>query len=249
MWSNKSKIAALAFSLLLLSILKYASDQSLSVLSQGLQLIVYASLLVTGGLVALSFGSVFGTFVNTRSPTTFGLFRWIEENPKRNFLIGFLLTAYLVLIRSSLAANMTFLPYVEWITITLMVFEIYTAARISDTESYTPSENKAWKSHIQENSREIGRDLIRVKSVIDRFVDYGAKDKLLVYLVLYMQRLGKTEETIFEMLSPLIDYQEEATRSKLYLSVFRKARTKLAARNKKIREDMLKRLFQEIDGL
>jgi hypothetical protein len=248
MWSNKGKIAALVFLLLLLSILTYVSNQSLDVLPQGLQLVLYASLLVAGGLSALSFGSVFGIFVNV-NPTTFALFRWIKENPKRNFLIGFLLTAYLVLIRTSLAANMTFLPYVEWIMITLMVFEIYTAARISDAESYVSSENKAWKSHVQENRREIGQDLTRVKSAIEEFVDHGVKDHLLVYLVLYMQRLGKTEEDIFEMLSPLMNCQEAVTKPKLYLSVFSKTRTKLAARNRKAREDMVKKLFQEIDRL
>jgi hypothetical protein len=249
MWSDNSKIAAFVFSVLLLSILKYVVDYSLDILPHYLQLIAYASLPIAGGLSVLSFCSVVGVFINTESPAVFGLFTWIKENRVRNFLIGFLLTAYLVLIRTPLAANMTFLPYVEWVMITLIVFEIYTATRISARESYILSENTAWKSHIQEIRREIGRDLIRVKSTVEQFVDHGVKEPLLVYLALYLQRLGKTEEDILEKLSPLISYQEDVPGHKLYFSAFPGAKTKLVARNRKVREDMLKKLFQEIDRL
>lgn len=249
MLSKKSKLVALILSVIFLSILKYVTDHSAEVLPQVLQLTAYASLPIAGGLITLSLCSLLGTCLNVENSATSHLLRGISEDPARNFFIGFLVTAYLNLIRPPLAVNLTFLPYIEWVTITLAVYVMYTMTSPSTTEFYLNSESLGWKRHIQEVRRETGRDLISITSVMEQFADHGVKEPLLVYLALHLQRLGETEEDILKTLSPLIDYQKNARRHKWYFLAFPWTKRKLAMRNKKARENLLNTLLEKIDRL
>ena len=247
--SKKGRLVALIFSVICLSILKYVVDYSLETLPQVFQLIAYGALPIAGGLITLNFCTLLEPFSDAERSTTFHLLQQISEDPARNFFIGFLATAYLNFIRPPLVANLSFLPYIEWVTIALAVCVVYTMTRSSTKELYVNSEALGWREHIQKVRREIGPDLIRITSVMEQFVDHGVKEPLLVYLALHLQRLGKTEESILNTLSPLIDYQENARRHKLYFSIFIWTRRKLAMKNKKAREDLLRPLVKKINRL
>ena len=249
MLSKKGKLVASIISVLFLMILKYVIDHCAGTLPQILQLIAYASLPIAGGLITVSFCSLLGTFSDVEDSAASHLLRWISEYPAINFFIGFLGTSYLNLIRPSLTANVPFLPYMEWVAIALAVYVMYTTASPSTTEFYVNSETPGWKRHIQEVRRETGRDLTRITSVMEQFVDYGVKEPLLVYLTLHLQRLGETEEAILKILSPLINYRENTRRHKLYFLAFPWTKRKIAMRNKKAREDLLKTLVKKIDRL
>lgn len=236
-------------SVLFLSILKYVIDHGAEALPQVLQLIAYVSLLVAGGLIALSLCSLLGTFAVVEDPATSHLFKGVSEDPARNFFMGLFITAYLNLVRPPLASNVPFLPYIEWVAIALTVYVIHNMTRLSTDEFYVSSEGSDWKKHIQEVRRETGHDLIRITSVLEQFVDHGVKEPLIVYLALHLQRLGEGEEDILKTLRLLIDYQENARRRKLYFLVFPWAKRKLAVRNKKAREDILKTLVKKINRL
>jgi hypothetical protein len=249
MLSKKSNIAALISSVLVLTILKYAVDQSAEALSQILQLIAYASLLIAGGSITLSFCSLLRTFVDGEqwAPSPFS--GKVQEQQAIDFFIGFILVAYLSLIRPPIAAYVTFLPYVEWVAIALVVYVIYTMTRSSTEEFYLSSESAGWKEHIQKIWREPGRDLMQTTAIMEQFFDHGVKEPLLVYLTLYLQRLGETEEGILNTLGLLIDYQENARRHKLYSLAFPWTKRKLAMKNKEARDNLLNTLIEKIGGL
>jgi hypothetical protein len=249
MLSRKSKLVTLIFSVLFLTVLNHAIDNNAEALHQVLQLIAYASLLIAGGLIAVSFCSLLGTFVRVENLAMSRLLIRASEDPVRNFFIGFLMTAYLNLVRPPLTTNLLFLPYMEWVVISLAVYAMYTMTRLSTKEFYGSSEGLGWKRHIQEVKRETGRDLVHVTAVMEQFVDHGVKEPLLVYLALHLQRLRETEEGILNTLSPLIDYQKNAGRHKLYFLVFPWTKRKFAMRNKEAREVLLKTLLEKIDGL
>jgi hypothetical protein len=249
MWSRKRGFLTLIISIILLLVLKYTIDNSTDAIPQALKLIAQASLPVAGGLITLSSCFLLGTLSNVRDSATSHLSRRISEDPARNFTIGFLVTAYLTLVRSPLIVNLPFIPYIEWVTIVLAVYVMYNMASPSTTESDLSPEDLGWKKHQQTIRREIGRDLTRTTSVIEQFVDYGVKEPLLVYFALHLQRLGKTEEEILKTLSPLISYEENAGRSKLHFLAFPRTRRKLDERNKKERETLLSSLSDKIDGL
>jgi hypothetical protein len=249
MLSKGSRLAALIFSVLLLLILKYVADHSIEALPQVLQFVVYASLPTAGGLVTLSSCSLLRTFVDVEKWATFPLLRRVSEEQAGVFFVGFIVVAYLNLIRPPIAAYVPLLPYVEWIAIALIVYVIYTMTRPSTEEFYVSSHDPSWKEHIQKIRREPGRDLMRITSTIEQFVEHGVKEPLLVYLALQLQRLGVSEEHILKVLSPLIDYQGSARRRKLYFLVFPWTKRTLAMRNKKAREDLLKPLVKKIGGL
>jgi len=249
MLNEKSKLAALIFSVLFLLILKYVIDHGIEALPLVLQLVVYASLPIAGGLVTLGSCSLLRTFVDVENWATFPtLGRFLEEKASV-FFVGFVAVAYLNLIRPPIAAYVLLLPYVEWVAIALVVYVMYTMTRPSTKEFYVGSEGPSWKEHIQKVRRETGRDLMRITSVMEQFVDHGVKEPLLVYLTLHLQRLGASEEGILKTLSPLIDYQENARRHKLYFLVFPWTKRKLAMRNKKAREDLLEPLVKKIGRL
>lgn len=249
MLSRKSKLAAFIFSVLFLLTLKYVIDHNVETLPRVLQLITYGALPIAGGLITLSFCSLLEPLSDTGSSATFHLLQQISEGSWRNFSVGFLVTAYLSLIRPRLIIDASFLPYIEWVAIALAVYLMYSMPRPSTKESNTGSESLGWKEHIQKVKRETGRDLMRITSGMEQFLDHGVKEPLLVYLTLHLQRLGEIEEGIINTLSPLINYQKNAGRHKLYLLFFPWAKRKFAMRSKKAREYLLNALLETIDGL
>lgn len=248
MFNKKTKLLVLIPSVILLLILKFAIDRSAGALPQALQLIINASLPVTGGLISVSSCSLLGDFTSTKNYATSHLLKRISEEPLRNFSVGFLVTAYLSLLRPPLAINVPFLPYGEWVILVLVVYVMYSTTRLSSEEFLVRSEGLGWKMHTQEVTRVTGIDLIRITSVMNQFVDQGVKEPLIVYLALHMQRLGETEEEILKTLGPLIEYHDER-KPRLYFLIYPRASRKLAERNKKAREDFLNTLLSKIDGV
>ena len=239
----------MVFSILLLIIVKNVIDQSVEALHQVLQLIAYASLPIAGGLIAFSSFSLLGTNAKPGDSATWHLARRVSEDPARNFFVGFFVTAYLNLVRPPLTINVLFLPYLEWVVIALAVYAVYTMTRLPTDEFYVGSETLDWKRHVQEVRRETGRDLVRLTSVMEEFVDHGMKEPLLVYLALHLQRLGVIEERILKILSPLVDYQKNTGRQRLLFLVFPWAKRRFIMRNKEIREILLTKLLERINGL
>jgi hypothetical protein len=238
---------ALIFSVLFLLIPRYVIDHSAGALPQVLQLVAYASLLIAGGLITLSFGSLLRTFVDVENWVASPLLSQVLQEQANDFLIGFITVAYLSLIRPPLAAYVTFLPYVEWVAIALVVYVMYTMTRQPADEFYISSQAPGWKRHVQEIRRETGRDLTRVTSVMEQFVDHGVKEPLLVYLTLHLQMLGETEEDILKTLNLLIDYRENAQRYQSRFLAFPRTKRKLAMRNKEARENLLDALLKKVD--
>jgi len=177
------------------------------------------------------------------------ILRQISEDPVRNLLVGFLVTAYLYLVRPSLAAHLPFLPYMEWIAIALAAYAMYTVTSQPVEELYVSPEERCWKKHNQVVRKETGCDLMRIISVMEEFINRGVKEPLLVHLALHLQRLGVTEEGVLKTLKPLIDYREKKRRHKLYFLFFPWKRRKFARENMKARENLLKNLLEKIKRL
>jgi hypothetical protein len=172
----------------------------------------------------------------------------VSEDSSRNFFLGFFVTAYLGLIRPPLVVQLPFLSYLEWVSIVLMIYAVFSLTKFSSKEFYATSENLGWKKHIQEIKRETGHELQSATSAMEQFVRLGIKEPLLVYLVFHLQRLGKTEEESLQILNPLIHYQDTSNASKLSLLLTR-TKEKLAEKSRKAREDLLNALIKEIDKL
>lgn len=247
--SNSNKLAALIFSVILLLILSYVTSNSAEIFPQALLLITSVSLPVAGGLITLSFCSLLGAFSSVGSSAISHPLTRISENPARNFFFGFLITAYLSLVRPPLAVNLTSLPYIEWTIIAVTVYVVYDMTRQSTKKLYLNSEDLGWKRHEQKIRRETGRELIRASSVMEQFVEHGVKEPLLVYLALHMQRLGENEEGILKTLSPLVDYREDIQRHRLRFLIFPRKRRNHATRSKETRENLLNALLKKIDRL
>lgn len=249
MSSKKTSFFALIFSVLFLLILKYIIDLGVENIPRVMQPVVYVSLPVSGGLIALSFCSVVGDIFHVEnSSIAYGL-RRVAEDPARNFLVGFVATAYLGLIRLPLVLNAPSLSYIEWCVIALTIYVLYTMTGFSSEELSVNRKNPThWKKHEQQIRRETGRDLVRVASVMENFVKCGVKEPLLIYLTSHLQRLGETEEDILRILSPLIDYREPAQPNRL-LSLISPWRRGLAGKNKEARENLLDELIDKIEGL
>lgn len=249
MWSKRSKLAVLIFSILFFLFLVYISDFGGEASPQVLQVMIYVSLPITGGVIVLSLCSLLGTLSDMENSATSIIFRRTSEDPVRNFLIGFFIVAYVNLVRPPLATAVSFLPYVEWVTIVLTVYVLYSTVTFTTEELYVSSEDPFLKKHVQAVRRETGHDLLRITSVMEQFVNNEVKEPLLVYLTLHLQRLGRTEEDILKILRPLIHYQNDGRRHKLYFLALPRTKRKLAVKDKKAREDLLHTLLQDIDRL
>ena len=246
-FSTKTKLVTLIFSVFFLLISRYVINHSAEALPQVLPLVAYASLLIAGGVITLSFGSLLRTFVEVKNWAVSPLLSQFSQEQASDFFIGLIIVAYLSLIRPPLAAHVTFLPYVEWAAIALVVYVMYTMTRQPADEFYISSQAPGWKRHVQDIRRETGRDLTRVTAVMEQFVDHGVKEPLLVYLTLHLQMLGETEEDILKTLNPLIDYRENAQRYQSHFLAFLGTKRKLAMKNKEARENLLDALLKKID--
>ena len=249
MWSKRSKLVVLIVSIPFFLFLVYLRDFSAEAFPQILQVMIYVLLPVTGGVIALGLGSLLGTLTNRESSASSVILRRTSEGPVRNFLIGFFIAAYVNLVRPPLATAVSFLPYIEWVIIVLGVYVLYSTVSFTTKELRVNSEDLFLKRHVQAVRRETGHDLLRITSVMEQFVNNEVKEPLLVYLALHLQRLGRTEEDILKILTPLIHYQNDVRRHKLYFLTLPRTKRKLAVREKKTREDLLHTLLQEIDRL
>ncbi len=235
------------FSAFFILILRYLGNQNVEDLPRALQPIFYTSTPFAGGLITLCLFSLIGSLSNSPNLAVSRIARKLSEDPARSFFFGFLGTAYLVLIRPSLAAHVSYLPQVEWISVGITVYSLYAVARLSDEESYVSSdEHLGWKKHARIVTRETGHDLKRVTSAIEQFIELGTKEQLLIYLTLHLQRLGLPEESIFQTLTPLINYQEEPKKSRIALIFSFSQMKKKLAEKKKERENLLSTLFEKI---
>jgi hypothetical protein len=245
--TRKNAFILLLFTVFLLLILRYLISQNLSDLPRALQLTYYAAIPFAGGLTVFCIFSLIGALSSSANLAVSRIARKISEDPAGNFLFGFLVTAYLILIRPNLAANLSFLPQLEWIAVGLAVYSIYAMTGLSNEEfTVSSDEHLNWKKHVEEVARETGRDLKRVTSTIEHFVEDGTKEELLIYLTLHLQRLGSSEENIFQKLSPLINYQEPKRNKISLLFSFPQTERKRVIENKKERENLLRMLFEKI---
>jgi len=102
--STRIKFVALILSVLSILISRYAIDHSSETLPQVLPLIAYSSLLIAGGVVTLSLGSLLRNFVEGEKNEASTLLTQVPQEQTGDFLIGFVAVAYLSLIRPPLAA-------------------------------------------------------------------------------------------------------------------------------------------------
>lgn len=247
MLSRRSTFILLVFTVALLLILRYLINQNVEYMHRALQPVFYAAIPFAGGLTVFCIFSLLGVLSSSTNLAVSRITSRISEDPARNFLFGFLGTAYLILIRPSLAAHLPFLPQVEWISVGLAVYSMYAVTGLSNKEfSVVSDEHLSWKKHVEEVARETGRDLKLVTSTIEHFIEDGTKEELLIYLTLHLQRLGMPEESIFQTLSPLISYQEPIRSKISLLFSFPQTEKKRALENKKERENLLRTLFEKI---
>jgi hypothetical protein len=162
--------------------------------------------------------------------------------------LGFLAVAYLILIRPSLASSISFLIYCEWLVAVFVVYLMYSMTGFSVKELYNCSESSGWRKHVQETSRETGRDFERLTAAMNQFVSQGIKEPFLVYLALYLQRLGRTEQEVLDLLHPLVIFREDVESHKERYLLFSRAKNKHVMASKKARENLVEVLFERING-
>ncbi|MFB0522736.1 MAG: hypothetical protein ACETV1_03125 [Candidatus Bathyarchaeia archaeon] len=211
-------------------------------LSQVYEPIAHTFLPFTVGLLAVSAGLLFGLFREIDEPWISRMSEWIYEGPIRNFTLGFFVTTYIDFVRPSAEV---FPPIVvgEWFAIAVLMAVMLNASKGSSKPSRTDPELPDWRKHIRETQRQTGHDFEHLVSAQEKFVNQGAKEPLLVYLALTLHDLGKTEERILTILSPLMHYHD-------WKPLFRNlpwTRKKLAKENQEARRKLLEKLIQRIE--
>lgn len=249
MLSRKSGIIATVFSVSMLLILRAVLGQGAASFNQVLQLLFSIFLLAAGGFIALTVGSFLRDSRASGHSATLRLLNRLSESPARNFLVGFLLTAYVSLIRPPIAIDVPFLPYVEWTSIVIVVYALHSLTEFSAKEFYFHPESLNWRKHTQEVNREPTADFSRLTSLMEEFVSQGIKEPLLISLALHLQRLGETEEGILKTLHPLVSYREGAStkKSRSWSSLWKKADS--TVNNKNAREELLQKLMNDLKEL
>lgn len=247
--ASQKKIAArwlriLAFSVFAFLLSKNAIDNALGVLPQGYILLLYVSFSSVGGMLGLSIGFLFSTLKNISNLVISSMSKWISEGFKRNFVLGFFLTAYLNFVRPPIIELNPYAAIAEWVAITLAVAVMYINVKMVFKELYVESEHTEWRRHIQQVERETGADFRHLTAVQRQFVNQGIKEPLLMYLTLHLRDLGETEQQIIRTMAPLLYYHDK----KPSIFALQSVKEGFERKNKKARKKLLEGVIAEIEG-
>lgn len=101
-------------------------------------------------------------------------------------------------------------PYVEWTGICIFAAIVFTIMRRGMQGSIMVKNRQGeWKKHVQQVTTYKGDRFVGFTEVVDDFVEYGNREKLLVKLALFLYENQARDDNISELLSELINYEDE----------------------------------------
>lgn len=101
-------------------------------------------------------------------------------------------------------------PYVEWTGICIFAAIIFTVMRRGMQDSIMIRNRLGeWRKHMQQVTTYKGDRFVGFTEVVDAFIEYGNREKLLVKLALFLHENQAGDDEISGLLAELINYEDE----------------------------------------
>jgi len=155
----------------------------------------------------------------------FGIFRY-HQNPYisylsgyssnliKKFLLSFILFTYILFLRGYLTMFVEDNSYIiiifEWVVVCLISYVMYNKMKHYISDSLLSSDVFGrWEIHLQEIAQKTNVKFDNLLALIEKFIQNGEKDVLLVFLVDYLRRYNLPIFTVSSLLTDLINYRDQ----------------------------------------
>jgi hypothetical protein len=223
-------------------ILSYATFYFITVLPETLKSLEVVLLPFVGGFLVTALSKLLGLLANHISEPVSVVAGWISESQILGFSIGALLTLYIAFIRSPLLKAIPIVVIGEWFAIVFAIFLTYMEFRRATSAIRPESKFSEWQKHVQKIKQETHEDFNYLTYIQDLFINSGKKELMLVYYALQLREQGESENRILRKIEELLEYEDK----KIPSLAFPWTKKKIQKMNRKTKEELLKRLVEEI---
>jgi len=198
---------------------------------------------ITGGSLAALSGALIEKLAKFSSLKSVLLIsEMFSQNYIKTFLIGALLTFYVAFIRQYLLESIPPIAIGEWVCIVFIISIIYIEIKRKIENFYIEPEISLWQRHVQKVDRHTSKDFEFLKHIQDLFVNSNKKELLLVYYALKLKAKGEDERDILQKVQQLSEHKD----IKIPFLAFPWTKKKIQKMNRKAREELLKKIVEEI---
>jgi len=226
-----------------IGIASYAISLISAVLPQPLKFAHFFVLPVAGGFFVVVVGMISRLLTKSQTLQSISVIVKLFSMSWINFFFGFFLTVYIAFIRPPLLESIPVGVIGEWIVIVFGISVVYMEIKRETLDFYAEPKFSEWKKHVKIVERRTNTDFDYLASIQDSFVNSGEKELMLTYYALQLKEKGESERDILRKIRQWLgQYQEK----KMPLLAFPWTKKKIQRDNKKIREELLKKLVEEI---
>jgi len=198
------------------------------------------------GLFAMVLASFISCGALAKNKVVSEICRWVHSSQLRNFIIGFFLGTYLLIVRPFIMALLPYAMLIEWGIAGFIVARAYAGFKSEISGKYTvPLRVAYWKKHTQEIKYMKEKEFEDARRFQEIFVEEGRRGPLVIYLTSLLLKNGLSVDQIDLLLHPLIEYEDE----KVPLLAFSWEKRRVINRNRKSREEVLNQVMKNISSI
>ncbi|MEM2153158.1 MAG: hypothetical protein QXI11_05690 [Thermoproteota archaeon] len=205
----KSVLKAITVTVMTYAILNSMKCLNLDVLQIPTQpnryVMIHLESIITTGWVLLTISILVGMLRGAKSTLLRSLAK-IFPKEAASFLLGTLLTLYLLDLRPLLSAFLFYIEVVEWATIGITIMAGYMLLRreiIPESKDLLPAD---WRKHVQVVDITKDSDFEEATRIINAFVESSKKEPLVVYLIYMLAQKSIPREEAEKALAGIINY-------------------------------------------
>jgi len=195
------------------------------------------------GLFAMVLASFISCGALAKNKVVSEICRWVHSSQFRNFIIGFFLGTYLLIVRPFIMALLPYAMLIEWGIAGFIVARAYAGFKSEISGKYTvPLRVAYWRKHTQEIKYMKEKEFEDARRFQEIFVEEGRRGPLIIYLTSLLLKNGLSVDQIDLLMRPLIEYEDE----KVPLLAFSWEKRRVINRNRKSREEVLNQVMKNI---
>ncbi|MFC2059281.1 hypothetical protein ACFLTS_06595 [Chloroflexota bacterium] len=187
----------------------YGVWQSLTAFSDSWTHISGIGLIVFAGMIAVAISNLGVYAQNIKNPFVADTARWLRQAQASKFCLGAAITAYIIFARPAIIDAFRYSTMIEWAIVCFIAWRLFTGVRSGLRTRYMLDiEEQEWRKHVQKIAHLPDRDLTHLSEILQRFVDYGQRDSLLVHLTLILDDNNLHQHEISQILAPIINHHD-----------------------------------------
>jgi hypothetical protein len=166
-------------------------------------------LILFAGMLAVSLSNIGSYGERSENPFISDASRWIRQSPPAKFILGALITTYIVFVHPVIVEAFRYTPLIEWGLVCVAAWRLFDGIKSRLATSHAVLLQDAdWRKHLQQIGNRHDMDFIHRGSIQRDFATHGDRDGLLICLTLLLNENGLSVAEMGRILHPLINHQD-----------------------------------------